>query len=72
MALIEKDGIYKDDAQFPNYVQFKKGTEVGDQKWTYDAPFPDAVDPRTGEVVKAEEAPANKMDAAPANKAAKS
>ena len=68
MAQIEKDGIYKNDAQFPDYIQFRKGTEVGDVKWTYDAPFPDAVDPRTGQPVKDETAA--KADAAPANKAA--
>ena len=73
MAQIEKDGIYKDDAQHPNFFQFRKGQEVGDVEYTYVEAFPDPVDPRTGQKLeadeyKAEDAPASKAQTAPENK----
>ena len=70
MATIDKDGVYKDDAQYPNFFQYRKGTEVGDVKLTYVGPFPDPVDPRTFEEVKADTMPAHKAAAAPVNKQA--
>jgi len=57
MAVIDKDGIYKNEDG--DHFQFKAGHDVGDVKFTYVAPFPKPGVP-LGSDAKAADAPENK------------
>lgn len=68
MAKIAKDGIYKDDANPPNYFQYRQGYEVGDAKLTYSEAWPES--PSDAADAKADVAAENKAAAKPENKSA--